>query len=387
MKVLFIASIGEKGGATKSLLTLVKLLKEKGVDATILTPKKDGLVMNYCKQNNIDVLYLKYYKMSYSLVNSKIKNLIKIIMSPIYGIFTYFANKIAINKLGSIINMEEYNFVHTNLTRDEIGIMISKKYGIPHIIHLREYGDIDFNCKYMRINFYKYLNDGADVFMAISKSIKNYFIKKGLDRNKIVVIYNGIEKERIVNRKREIDDLIKIVISGTISHEKGQIQVIKAMKFLNNPNIHLYLYGSGEKKYIEILRNYINKFNLDKQVHFLGYVNNIESELSQYDIGIMSSKNEAFGRVTIEYMLSKIPVIASNTGANGEIIINNECGLIYNYNDINDLCEKIQALVSSKELRKKLSINGYNRAIEFFLAQKNACEVFDLYKHKIISKN
>jgi glycosyltransferase involved in cell wall biosynthesis len=40
------------------------------------------------------------------------------------------------------------------------------------------------------------------------------------------------------------------------------------------------------------------------------------------NIGLMCSRDEAFGRVTIEFMLHKMPVIASNSGANPELVIN-----------------------------------------------------------------
>ena len=44
----------------------------------------------------------------------------------------------------------------------------------------------------------------------------------------------------------------------------------------------------------------------------------------------MSSPYEAFGRVTIEYMMAGLPVIGRNGGATPEIIKENETGMLYN---------------------------------------------------------
>ena len=93
----------------------------------------------------------------------------------------------------------------------------------------------------------------------------------------------------------------------------------------------------------------------------------------------MASKSEAFGRVTIEYMMANIAVIASNTGANPELIDNQKNGLLYNYNDYEDLKNKIVLLKNNKEMRKEIAENGCESSKKY-TAEINASSIYNLYK-------
>ena len=63
----------------------------------------------------------------------------------------------------------------------------------------------------------------------------------------------------------------------------------------------------------------------------------------------MLSKNEAFGRVTVEYMLQNLAVIASDAGANSEIIENGVSGLLYRLGDVDDLARKMIMYLEDKD--------------------------------------
>lgn len=88
------------------------------------------------------------------------------------------------------------------------------------------------------------------------------------------------------------------------------------------------------------------------------YDENIREKLCEYDVGINCSFAEGFGRVTVEYMAAGLAVIASNRGANGEIINHLNNGLIYSKDIYNDLLHKIEELINNEALRKKLANNA-----------------------------
>lgn len=378
MKVLYITSVEELGGASRSLMKLVLLLKQKGINPILVTNPNNNTFINFCKNNNIELILLKHYKMTYTY-NNDIKSVIKLFISPIYAVFTYIMNIIAIKKLSKMIDLNEIDLIHSNLPRYELGLLLSKKYNIKHVMHLREYGTLDFNSKFLRINYYKFLNKYCNKFIAISSSIKDFYVKNGLSANKVEIIYNGVSSNIPFKDNYKENNNIKIVILSNISREKGQIQVIDALSMLDSKNIHLYLYGNCPDDYRKILDNKIKKLNVSNRVHFMGHKNNATEYLRLYDIAITPSKNEAFGRVTIEYMFSKLPVIASDTGANTEIVLNNKTGLIYEYGNIESLKEAITKLANSYKLRREYGENGYKIAKEKFTDVINANNIYDLY--------
>lgn len=97
------------------------------------------------------------------------------------------------------------------------------------------------------------------------------------------------------------------------------------------------------------------------------YDANIYKKLNIYDIGCTCSKAEGFGRVTVEYMLSGLCPIVSNTGANLEIVDDKISGIVYEKGNIQDLKEKIKYCINNihtieilgKEAQKK-AYNNYS---------------------------
>lgn len=60
------------------------------------------------------------------------------------------------------------------------------------------------------------------------------------------------------------------------------------------------------------------------------------------DIEIVSSKQEAFGKITVEAMMGQIPVIGSNSGGTKELIKHNQNGLLFESGNADDLAKKIE---------------------------------------------
>ena len=64
----------------------------------------------------------------------------------------------------------------------------------------------------------------------------------------------------------------------------------------------------------------------------------------------MCSRSEGFGRVTAEYMMAELPVLASDTEANPELIREGIDGYLYKFNDIEDMTDKAMKIISSSNI-------------------------------------
>ena len=95
---------------------------------------------------------------------------------------------------------------------------------------------------------------------------------------------------------------------------------------------------------------------------------------------VATGHREGFGRVLIEAMLSKIPVVATESGAHKEIIKNNYNGWLFKTNDINELVNRVIKIL---ELKKKQLNKVLNRAEKTakkkFNSKKHALEVQKIY--------
>ena len=283
----------------------------------------------------------------------------------------------------SKIDLSKIDLIHTNIMRDDIGYYIAKKYNIKHIVHLREFGTNDYNwISYFR-NPYKYINKYTTKYIAISDCIKNYFLNKGLDKSKIVRIYNGIDIQKYTCNDRKNNKKFKILFAGGISENKGQYQLINSLNYFDNEmlkNIEIDFYGSGNEKYIEYLKSIIPCKVNNMNIHFNKYIDNFNKVIGNYDIGIVASKSEAFGRVTIEYMASGVIPIVSDKGANPELICDENDGFIYKYNDFESLASVINKVYKlSNDERIKIIKNGIKKVENCYTADLNAEKIYELY--------
>ena len=169
------------------------------------------------------------------------------------------------------------------------------------------------------------MNGINGLFIVISDAVKKAWAGRGLDETKMRRVYNGINlsvyPENIEHDFTKPD--LNFIFTGTLCENKGQIQAIRAIESLPEEireHIHLDLYGGGAQTYIDSLKRYVSSHGLSDRISFCGYTDRLSEILPEYEGAFVCSRNEAFGRVTVEHMYTGLAVIASDSGANPEII-------------------------------------------------------------------
>ena len=114
---------------------------------------------------------------------------------------------------------------------------------------------------------------------------------------------------------------------------------------------------------------------------FNGYCENnkLRNLLTKYDVGVMCSKSEGFGLVTVEYMLAGLCVIASNTGANLELISCGETGFLYPLGNIEKLKSIILHIYNNRENAKIIAKNAHKNAELMYTMKKSALDLIKMY--------
>lgn len=149
------------------------------------------------------------------------------------------------------------------------------------------------------------------------------------------------------------DDSVLIQI-GELNKNKNQILAIEAMKVLvqENPYIHLLLVGKGklEKFYEEKIKEY----NLENNVHMLGYRTDIPKLMKISDILLSLSYREGLPVNVIEGMFCGLPIIATDCRGNRDLV---ECCV--KMDNIDDLNNKISDVLEKKSHNKVSEVNSY----------------------------
>jgi glycosyltransferase involved in cell wall biosynthesis len=266
----------------------------------------------------------------------------------------------------------------------DVGGYLSRLMGVKHVWHLREFGDLDFGYSPVFGRWYEKLSyKNGDSFIAISQIVKKHYSTK-ISPHKIRVIYNGILLSPNLPIAKHNNSTIQFLCAGTMVEGKNQMELLKAAKILHTEkgvtNFNITFVGLHvDKEYVNSMLQYITDNGLESCCKLLGEVNGIANLASKMDAGIVPSRCEAFGRVTVEYMLQNLAVIANDQGANPEIIEDRKSGLIYKSGNIYELAECMLSLINERRLLEELSNNGRERAEKYFLSQYNSKAIYELY--------
>lgn len=377
MNVLYITHTTDLSGANRSMLQMIKELKSNyGVNPTVVCPtihgKKQKNIKKACEDEGINCVDTK-------LTIFKRPGRHTWITKLYFVLFDFLYNIILAIKLYHI----KFDLVHTNSSVIDSGQFIANMKHIPHVWHLREFGLQDFNMtSCLGKKYEKKIYGNATCFIAISDAIKEAF-RDVIDKSKIVRIYNGINPPDKCFFSIHNNSIIQICIVGRVEPGKNQMEALEACSLLRDEgitNFHLSIIGKSKKEYQEKLEDYITRNNLSDYIDILGQRYDINSILSKMDIGLMLSNCEAFGRVTVEYMMQNLAVIATRTGANEELIVNNQTGLLYDLGSPEQLKKSLKLLIRDKNLLNTIAKNGYTYSIENFISSKNSERVYDVYK-------
>lgn len=227
--------------------------------------------------------------------------------------------------------------------------------------------------------------------IAVSKSLKNSLVEDaGLKKKDITVIYNGISIEN--KKKFKIEKKLNIKknsvgIFGRIEYRKGHHLLLSSWKKIQEkiPNSYLYIVGNGNNKYLKKLKNFIKKekFNC-KKIIWINYSNNITNILKKISLVVVPSiKFESFGRIAVEAMALKKPLVTSNFGGLKEVNINNKSGYVINVNNINLLSNKIINLLNNKNKRNSLGYMGHKIFKSKFTANIMSNNYYNFVKKEI----
>jgi glycosyltransferase involved in cell wall biosynthesis len=151
-------------------------------------------------------------------------------------------------------------------------------------------------------------------------------------------------------------------------------------------NIHLIIAGDGDLEYRQLLTSIIKSNGLEKHVTFVGFVDDAPYILSAIDLLIASSINEPFGRVLVESILQKTLVLASNSGAHGDIIEHNKSGVLFEVSSIESLSRHILDIINNKDKHDHIIDFAYKNAINIYPSSMHADSIVKIYKHLIKDK-
>jgi glycosyltransferase involved in cell wall biosynthesis len=152
---------------------------------------------------------------------------------------------------------------------------------------------------------------------------------------------------------------------GRLAPAKDHITLLDAFAHIKPycPRAKLILIGEGELK--ETLLQKIQHLKLLDSVLLTGFIPDAYQYLRALDVFILNSVKEAFGRVLLEAMIAKIPIIGAKTHGIPEVL--GGSGILIHAANIIELANKMRQLYQmEKEALHSFTQPGYDRACTLF---------------------
>ena len=367
-----------KDGVVTSILNQIKGLTKHGVEVVVFAPSDEAKLEYIGKTKIYYIKGLNFKKYpGYKIVLptqfiSRLQAFLEVEKPDIYHIHSPFSLGIAGMMFASKFKKPIVGTFHTSF-EDYIGYLFNNRVNktTKYIFGMTGW-------KYFKLFF-----NMCNYTISPTKEIAKLLRKKGF--KKVVTIpstidFESLKKQKKVNirKKWNISKSTKIILYvGRLGFEKKLIVLLDAFKSLKGNNV-LLIVGKGpyEEKYKKYIKE--NKIN---NVVFTGYVSNKElpSYYKSCNIFVNPSDTETQGLTLIEAMSFGKPVIGANKLGPKEIIKNRKNGLKFNPGNSKDLKNKINLLLTNKNLYKKIS-NKCKKDSKKFSIEPNIKSLIRIYK-------
>jgi glycosyltransferase involved in cell wall biosynthesis len=202
------------------------------------------------------------------------------------------------------------------------------------------------------------LAEGADILISVSEELINTFQRKP---KKCVPILNCAEDYHL-DKLSNPEKYLKLAYTGHIRKHRGIEVLTAAIKDM--ARVNLVVTGRIED---EKLLNEIEKISKLTYLGFLEHSQVLEIQLNSdamvalYDLNANTQNRYVVGNKLFEAMMCGVPII---TNVATDIVNETQCGMIVDYDNLDQIKQTIIDLRDNPELRKKLGDNGRNAFLQ-----------------------
>jgi glycosyltransferase involved in cell wall biosynthesis len=285
--------------------------------------------------------------------------------------------------VGNIARSHRVDLIHANSIRAGLAVaVISRLVGVPAVVHVHDCLPPTPAARFAQ----GVLSHSASMALANSRYTADCF--NGHDTGApIEVVHNPVDLRRFdptrVDRAKARElfglpaDVPALAVVAQITPWKGQETAVRTLHLLRERrgDIRLMLAGTlkfrrpatryDNETYLWDLRDQITRLGLDGKVILLGEQESVPDLIRAVDVVLVPSWAEPFGRVVLEAMAMRTPVISTDIGGPPEIIVDGENGLLAPPYEPAPWADAVEAVLDDPELRERLVEHGWRTAQTF----------------------
>ncbi len=388
--ILFVDQTGALGGAELSLLDLAS---ELSAESHVLL-LSDGPFRERLEAKGVQV----------SVCSSKLEN-----VRRSAGLFSAsLAVRALIEPVREVLRLSRSgDIVYPNTQKAALVSFVAAVLGGRKTVwHLRDIITSPHFSQFNRRLIVFMANRGCNHVIANSQATLDAFREAG-GRTEASVVYNGLDSRKFLpgeelcsgwRTRLGLPEAKTVGIFGRLAEWKGQLQFIEALAQCDR--LRGLIVGDalfdGDDAYATKVKKRVCELEIEDRVSFLGFRDDVPEVMAACDAIVHASTDpEPFGRVIVEAMLSKRPVIATRGGGATELVgQNNERGILVESGNVSQLHIAMKAVTDGSEDRSRAVADAYGFARENCSLEKTVGKVREILAqlrineatdHKILS--
>ena len=398
MRVLYIHHLGVLGGASTSLLMLLReIAKRETVHCRVLCAK--GPYAEKLRAEGFEVHTIPISGF-YHLPGNTYRGFRWLLFLRELGLLVPH-----IVALMRHLRAFKPDLVHLNEAVLIPAALTCKFLHIPVVWHAR----IVLDCcqRGIRRNMIlKTMQYAAQKVIAISDDVRSDLV--GVSA---ITVHNSVDLNRFNNRNqvessRKLSGLNPwdktVTMVSRIDPIKGSYDFVKIAYLVKQsiPNVKFIVAGGAlrDKKYFKTIKGRIIKYlklledresifksqiatyGLESDFLLLGEISNIEQIYSASDVIVFPSYLRSISRAALEAAAAGIPSIATTTTWNNDVIVHGKTGFLVPQGDVRAAAAAISKILKDPGLQAEMGRNAWRHALKFFDPEKNAEKVYALYR-------
>lgn len=273
-----------------------------------------------------------------------------------------------------------------------IGLFLKTIRKVPWIAFAHGYTDDDAKVRiYNRLD--TVLLRYADRVVAVSNSMRELLMRKGINPSKITVVPNAIDKDALtpdvcksaVLRSLRVDSVSPVIgVVGRLGPEKGQLLFLRAFQRVLQDivNVKALIIGDGPDR--RALERFCLENHIEESVRFVGHVQNIANYYQLLDLMVIPSISEGLPNALLEAMSFRVPVIATAVGGIPEVIDDGSNGILVPSGSPRRMADEIVKLVQDGEQQALFAENGEKTVLSHYQPEARVGNIYGLYKEVLM---
>ena len=370
-----------QGGAGRIICDLAIHQKMMGHHVYVVTSKTQEV--DYCN-------YIEYI----NRLNNE-----RVILYEIDSTFKrdLYLNLKVVEEVRDIIIKNDIDIIHAHAAVPALIGLISRQASPKHIPLIHSMQGWGTNKTNEQEEMDRIIMNGLDRIVASSKSSYDLMCNKGINKDIINLIYNGISYAEYNDCGKADADLLEIrelrnkgikVIGcvGTICKRKNQSLLLEAFNgIVKTENAICVFIGEGDL--VEELKQKSYEHGIEDRVRFWGYKEESHRFLKYFDCVVLPTLSEGHPITAVECFREKVIFIASDIPCMTELIKHEETGFLFKSNDVNDLVRTIkQVLKLASEEKTEILEQAYSFYSNCFTSEVMQNSYMYLYE-KLIGNN